>query len=190
MELAPILNWKGWQVVTEDLSSYNFKYPITVRSVYVVNEEIGQDERAAKGKIELDDITFTYKGDIVTPSNNQVNLTINKTTVAVNKKNMTLEQAPIIVSGNTLIPIRFVADALGGTVKWDEKERKVTVIRGDKLIDLWIDNPELIINGQRVTAEVAPKIMNNVTVVPLRILSENMGWKVTWDEKTQQITLQ
>ncbi|WP_262684299.1 stalk domain-containing protein [Paenibacillus baimaensis] len=190
VELAPILNWKGWQVVTEDLSSYNFKYPITVRSVYVVNEEIGQDERAAKGKIELDDITFTYKGDIVTPSNNQVNLTINKTTVAVNKKNMTLEQAPVIVSGNTLIPIRFVADALGGTVKWDEKERKVTVIRGDKLIDLWIDNPELIINGQRVTAEVAPKIMNNVTVVPLRILSENMGWKVTWDEKTQQITLQ
>jgi exopolysaccharide biosynthesis protein len=190
VELAPILNWKGWQVVSEDLSNYNFKYPITVRSVYVVDEEIGQDERAAKGRIGLDDITFTYKGDVIVPSNNSVNLTINKTTVAVNKKNMTLEQAPVIVNGNTLIPIRFIADALGGTVRWDEKERKVTVIRGDKLIDLWIDNPELITNGQRIKAEVAPKIMNNVTVVPLRILSENLGWKVTWDEKTQQITLQ
>ncbi|WP_311764940.1 stalk domain-containing protein [Paenibacillus agricola] len=190
VELAPILNWKGWRTVSEDLSNYNFKYPITVRSVYVVSEEIGQDERAAKGKVEIDDITFTYKSPLSIPSKNAVNLTINKTAVSVNGKNMVLEQAPVIVQGNTLIPIRFVTDALGGTVRWDEKERKVTVIRGDKLIDLWIDHPDLIINGQRVTAEVAPKIMSNVTVVPLRVLSENLGWKVTWDEKTQQITLQ
>ncbi|WP_254611590.1 copper amine oxidase N-terminal domain-containing protein [Paenibacillus sp. JMULE4] len=103
---------------------------------------------------------------------------------------MMLEQAPVIEKGNTLIPIRFVTDALGGTVRWDDTERKVTVIRGGKMIDLWIDNPDLIVNGQRVTAEVPPVIMNNLTMVPLRILSENLGWKVTWDPQTRQVTLQ
>ncbi|TDF93598.1 copper amine oxidase [Paenibacillus piri] len=190
VEVVPSLNWKGWKLVSADLSEYNLKYPITVRNIYVVNEEIGQDERAAKGKVGIDDVTFSYKGQVNVPSKNSVNLTINKTAVSVNGKGMTLEQAPIIEKGNTLIPIRFVTDALGGTVRWDDKERKVTVIRGDKMVDLWVDNLDLIVNGQRITAEVAPKIMNNLTVVPLRILSENLGWKVTWDEKTKQITLQ
>ncbi|OXM86373.1 stalk domain-containing protein [Paenibacillus rigui] len=190
VELAPSLNWKGWKLVSADLSGLNLKYPISVKSVYVVDDEIGQDERAAKGKIDIDDITFTYKGQVTAPAKNSVGLTINKTAVTVNGKSMTLEQAPVIVSGNTLIPIRFVTDALGGEVRWDDKERKVTVIRGSKMIELWVDSPELVATGQRVTAEVAPTIMNNLTVVPLRILSENLGWKVTWDEKTKQITLQ
>jgi len=190
VELAPRIDWKGWKLVSADLSGLGLKYPISVKSVYVVDDEIGQDERAAKGTVAIDDIMFTYKGQVSTPSKNSVGLTINKTAVTVNGKNMTLEQAPVIVSGNTLIPIRFVTDALGGEVRWDDQERKVTVIRGNKMIDLWVDSPELIANGQRVTAEVAPTIMNNLTVVPLRILSENLGWKVTWDEKTKHITLQ
>ncbi|GAA4873941.1 hypothetical protein GCM10023310_62000 [Paenibacillus vulneris] len=190
IELAPNINWKGWKQVSADLSEYDMKFPITVKSVYVYNDQVGQDERAAVGKIGIDDITFTYKGQLPALPNNSVNLTVNKTAVSVNGKTMTLEQAPVIVSGNTLLPIRFVTDALGGTVRWDDKERKVTVIRGDKMIDLWIDNPDLIVNGKRITAEVAPKIMKDVTMVPLRILSENLGWKVTWDAKTQQITLQ
>ncbi|MCZ8514863.1 stalk domain-containing protein [Paenibacillus filicis] len=190
IDLARNINWKGWKLLTADLSDYKITYPIRVKSIYVVNEDIGRDEKAAKGKIGIDDITFTYRGAMETPSNNSVKLTINKKDVSVNGKSMTLEQAPVIVDGNTLIPIRFVTDALGGTVRWDDNERKVTVIRAGKMIDLWIDNKDMVANGQRVTAEVAPRIMNNLTVVPLRILSENLGWKVTWDGKTQQITLQ
>jgi trimeric autotransporter adhesin len=190
VDLARSINWKGWKLLTADLSEYKIEYPIRMKSIYVVNEEIGQDERAAKGKIEIDDISFTYKGSVPQPTKNNVQLTINKTTVSLNGKSMTLEQAPVITKGNTLVPIRFVSEALGGTVRWDEQERKVTVIRGDKMIDLWVDNVDLIVNGQRVTAEVPPVIMNNLTMVPLRILSENLGWKVTWDGNTQQITLQ
>ncbi|UUZ82622.1 phosphodiester glycosidase family protein [Paenibacillus sp. P26] len=190
VDLARSINWKGWKSLTADLTDYKPTYPIRVKSIYVVNEEIGRDEKAAKGTIGIDDITFTYRGSMAQPSNNSVKLTINKKDVTVNGKGMTLEQAPVIKEGNTLIPIRFVTDALGGTVRWDDAERKVTVIRGDKMVDLWVDNKDLIANGQRITAEVAPTIMNNLTVVPLRILSENLGWKVTWDGKTQQITLQ
>nr|WP_245247356.1 MULTISPECIES: stalk domain-containing protein [unclassified Paenibacillus] len=190
VNLARSIDWKGWKQVTADLSDYPISYPIRVKSIYVVNEEIGQDERLAKSAIGIDDITFTYRGSMEKPSFNSISLTINKIAVTVNGKGMTLEQAPVIEKGNTLIPIRFVTDALGGTVRWDDAERKVTVIRGGKMIDLWIDNPDLIVNGQRVTAEVPPVIRNNLTMVPLRILSENLGWKVTWNEKTRQVTLQ
>jgi exopolysaccharide biosynthesis protein len=190
VDLAKNINWKGWKLLTVDFSDYNIKYPIILKSIYVVSIEEGQDERVPEGKIQIDDITFTYKGQMAGTGNNKVKLTVNNPAVIVNGKTMTLEQAPVIMKDNTMIPIRFVADALGGTVNWDDHERKVTVIRGDKMIDLWIDQADLIINGQRVTAEVAPKIMNNVTMVPLRIVSEKLGWKVSWDGKTQQITLE
>ncbi|MDF2649702.1 MAG: copper amine oxidase [Paenibacillus sp.] len=182
------MNWTGWRKVTADVS--DLKFPIKIKSVYVANPANGQDERAPKGKINIDDISFIYKGQLAALPKNAVKLTVNKKQATLNDKSYTLEQAPTIVNDNTLVPLRFVTEALGGNVKWDDKERKVTVIRGDKLIDLWIDNADLLVNGDRVTAEVSPKIMNNVTMVPLRLISEKLGFKVGWEPKNYGITIE
>lgn len=117
-------------------------------------------------------------------------MTINKPVVSVNGNPLTLEQAPFIDRGNTLIPLRFVVEALGGKVDWNQDERKVTILRGDKLIELWNDQNDLIVNGHRITAEVPPRLANNLTMVPLRVISENLGWKVGWDQATYTVTLQ
>ncbi|MNH91917.1 hypothetical protein D3C73_444870 [compost metagenome] len=190
VDLTQNMNWKGWKEISENLTNYNMKYPITIKSIYVANPEQGQDERALTGKINLDDITFIYKGELTALPKNKVTLTVNKKTALVNKQTMTLEQAPVIIKDNTMIPIRFVTEALGGDVKWNEAERKVTIVRGEKLLELWIDQADVLVNGQRITAEVAPKIMNNLTVVPLRLISEQLGWKVGWEPKGQVITLE
>jgi exopolysaccharide biosynthesis protein len=190
VDLSLNINWKGWQQVSANLTDSNMKYPITIKRIYVVNPELGQDERALQGKINLDDITFVYKGKQAAQTLNKVKLIVNNKNVSVNDKTQTLEQAPVIISGNTMIPIRFVTEALGGTVKWNDKERKVTITRGDKRLELSIDKPDILVNGARVTAEVAPKIMNNLTVVPLRIISEQLGWKVSWQPVGQVITLE
>ncbi|MDQ0902956.1 stalk domain-containing protein [Paenibacillus sp. V4I7] len=182
------MNWTGWRKVTADVS--DLKFPIKIKSVYIANPANGQDERAPKGKINIDDISFIYKGQLAALPKNAVKLTVNKKQATLNDKSYTLEQAPTIVNDNTLVPLRFVTEALGGNVKWDDKERKVTVIRGDKLIDLWIDNADLLVNGDRVTAEVSPKIMNNVTMVPLRLISEKLGFKVGWEPKNYGITIE
>jgi hypothetical protein len=190
VDLTRNMNWKGWNLVTANLTDYNMKYPIVIKSVYVTNPEQGQDERALQGKIKYDDILFVYKGQLPALSQNKVKLTVNKKTAFLNNKTMTLEQAPIIISGNTMVPVRFVTEALGGTILWGDSERKVSITRGDKLIELWINNPDLLVNGDTVTAEVAPIIANNLTLVPLRIISEKLGWKVGWDPKGQIITLE
>ncbi|MBP1992631.1 phosphodiester glycosidase family protein [Paenibacillus eucommiae] len=190
VDLTQNINWKGWQQLTANLTDYNMKYPITIKKIYVVSPEQGQDERALKGEVRFDDVTFVYKGKLPSLPYSKVKLTVNKKTGILNNKSITLEQAPIITSGNTMIPIRFVTEALGGTVKWDEKERKVTILRGDKLIELWIGKTDIVVNGDRVTAEVAPRIANDMTLVPLRIISEKLGWKVGWEPVGQVITLE
>lgn len=38
-------------------------------------------------------------------------------------------EAPQLINGSTMIPIRVLAEALGCEVKWDSKEKKITIIR-------------------------------------------------------------
>ncbi|NPV92380.1 MAG: hypothetical protein HPY50_16570 [Firmicutes bacterium] len=97
--------------------------------------------------------------------------------------------APVIVGGRTLLPIRAVIEAYGGTVEWDGTARKVTVVCNGKTIELWIDSLNTKVNGESKTTEVAPQIINERTMLPLRFISENLGLSVDWDGANQRVTI-
>ncbi|MDF2721729.1 MAG: copper amine oxidase, partial [Paenibacillus sp.] len=140
-------------------------------------------------QISFDDIAFQYKKSTVR-TQNKVQLTVDKKQLTVNGQTMELDQAPVITEGNTLVPVRFVVDAMGGQLTWVDEERKVIIVKDGHLVELWLDQTGLIADGVAVTAEVPPILMNERTMVPLRVISEKMGWKVTWDEATRGITLE
>lgn len=54
-------------------------------------------------------------------------LTINSNTAMVNSKRYVLDTAPVIKDGRTLIPVRFVSEAMGHEVNWDDKTRSVKI---------------------------------------------------------------
>jgi hypothetical protein len=195
IELAPTINWTGWKNLTVDLSPYNLTYPIKILHIYVVNPAESQDERAQTGKIQLDDISFVDKAPLAPLPLNTVKIAINKKTGTVNGKTIKLPTPPIVkkttdgTGDRTLVPIKFITEALGGEVRWDGSNRKVTVIRGDKIAVLWIDNPNVAINGSIVVSPLAPIISDSSTLVPLRLVSESLGWDVSWEPKGQIITL-
>jgi hypothetical protein len=54
-------------------------------------------------------------------------LTINKGTAFVNKTAYFLEVSPVIRGGSTYMPLRFVSEAAGADVAWDETERSVQI---------------------------------------------------------------
>lgn len=95
----------------------------------------------------------------------------------------------------TVLPIRFVADALGATVAWDEAQHKVT-ITGNKTIELWIDNPWARVNGVSVLIDpdnqkVRPIIMMPAgrTMMPLRFITETLGCEVEWNGAIQEVLI-
>jgi len=69
-----------------------------------------------------------YKVTIIT-SNNEVILFIDKNEYYINGVKKYMDVCPIIKSDRTLVPIRFVAEALGCEVFWNDKERKVKIIK-------------------------------------------------------------
>lgn len=59
-----------------------------------------------------------------------INLQIGSTTATNNGTNVTLDVAPQIIDGRTLVPARFVSEALGAKVNWDAANRRVDITTG------------------------------------------------------------
>ncbi|MCL2766724.1 MAG: copper amine oxidase N-terminal domain-containing protein [Peptococcaceae bacterium] len=64
-----------------------------------------------------------------TKDNTVVELTIGNNTPTINGEIVTIDQPGIIVDSRTLAPLRFVAEAFGGTVEWNGASRTASITR-------------------------------------------------------------
>ena len=103
---------------------------------------------------------------------------------------------PIIIPkwGRTVVPIRAIVEALGGTISWESTTRKVTINFNNTVIELWIDKPQAEVNGETKwidsnNHDVKPIIINDRTMLPLRFVAESLGCTVNWDPDTRKITI-
>lgn len=59
-----------------------------------------------------------------------VNLTVDSAKAYVNGKEVTLDVPAIIISGRTMVPLRFVSEAMGAIVEWDGERRCAYIYTG------------------------------------------------------------
>ena len=134
------------------------------------------------------------------PEKIMIKLTIGSKTIWLIKEGSeqkaTLEAPPFIdqVSGRTLVPIRIIVESIGGAVGYDAGERKVTLTKGNNVIELWIGSPMAKINGKNTvidtnSTDLAPIIVKGRTFLPLRFVAEKFGGKVDYNAKTQEILI-
>jgi hypothetical protein len=121
-------------------------------------------------------------------------LQVGNAAFTVNGVAKTLDSPPVIKNGRTLVPIRTIIEALGGTVGWDATARKATVTLGNSTIELWIGKSAAKVNGvstliDPANAKVVPEIINGRTMLPVRFVSENLGCLVDWADATKTITI-
>lgn len=101
---------------------------------------------------------------------------------------------PVIVAGRTLVPIRAVIEAFGGSTVWESSTRKVTVMLGEDSLGLWIGKSQASLNGTALAinsanSAVVPVITNGRTMLPLRFVAESLGIDVQYEGTSKMITL-
>ncbi len=160
-----------------------------------VSLEVGENEfiviaKDLAGNETKKTITVEYIETVI------LKLQIGNKTVYVNDKPVLIEAAPFVDknSGRTLVPIRIVAESVGAEIGWEGTERKITLIQGDTIIELWIGKPIAEVNDVPTPIDVnapnlSPMVVNGRTVLPLRFVAENLGCAIGWDGATQTITL-
>ncbi len=117
----------------------------------------------------------------------EISFKIGESTLSVNGSDMTVETPYVVGAGVTLVPVRVISEAFGAEVSWDGEERKVTITSENREINLWIGKDICKIDGKESKLLSAPEISNNVTMVPLRFISEGLGAEVLYDEETRAV---
>jgi hypothetical protein len=119
----------------------------------------------------------------------EIKLTIGSTTAYINEEPQTIDTPPYLEGSTTMLPFKFIGDALGATVKWEGESKVVTFEQGRNIIALQIGSTTALVNGESVQLDVPPLIANNRTFVPLRFVSNNLGAKVQWINETKTIVI-
>ena len=125
-----------------------------------------------------------------------VTLRLNKTTAIQNGTKITIDSQgskPFIISGKTMVPMRFVAEKMGGKVSYKTDTQPIVMTYGDRKVELRLNSKEMkvTIGGKttKVTLEVAAQTKNGRTYIPLRAISQALGFTVYYDAGTEIIVV-
>lgn len=163
---------------------------------YRKNKKSNYYERQAKADEEENDKAEEEKKAPVLKSESRAVITIGST--ILNKADMSgqsimaMDVAAYVKNGRTMLPIRYVAEALGLQVSWVKETRTVLVWDGINRIEIPVDTNKMIVNSVPYINDVKPEMKNGRTMLAVaniaRMLGLQDGQDITWDAGKQQVT--
>ncbi|CDZ74556.1 Hypothetical protein ING2D1G_0372 [Peptoniphilus sp. ING2-D1G] len=99
---------------------------------------------------------------------------------------------PLLYDSKTYIPLRFLSEALGYKVHYDDATRNANISKGDFAIDIDIDGFTIKKNGDEVFIE--DKIINveGRLMLPLRSIFKILNlqdYEIEWNEEEKSVTI-
>lgn len=112
-------------------------------------------------------------------------------TLSVNGSIIPTDVNPVAINGRTLVPIRAVSENLGATVGWISEFQEVTLrfSKPNTVIKMKLGSTFLEKDGKTLKMDVPPQAINNRTMIPIRFISETLGFEVLWDNKTHTVNV-
>lgn len=104
-----------------------------------------------------------------------------------------MDTKPYIKGGRTMLPLRYVSEALGYKVAWLSESRTAVIMDIGLRVEMPVDSNFIIVNGVKYTSDVKPEMRNNRIMLPIANIARALGLKdgkdILWDEVNRQVTL-
>ncbi|MDD4390245.1 MAG: copper amine oxidase N-terminal domain-containing protein [Eubacteriales bacterium] len=152
---------------------------------------------AANGYNNGDFTAHSVKADyitIVTAADQAVNakFVIGSKDYVVNSVTKTMDaEAYIDTAGRTMVPIRFVADALGineSQIIWNQASATATIV-GKQVVSITVGDAKIIAGGTAIAMDTVAVNLNGRIYVPARYVSTALGANVDWDAATKTVSI-
>ena len=88
-----------------------------------------------------------------------------------------------------LVPIRFVSEALGALVDWENESCTAVIKQNNDEIRYTVYQPMAYLNGEIMVMDTYGILKDCRTMVPIRFISELLGCAVVWDENTSTVVI-
>ena len=129
----------------------------------------------------------------VKPTSGIVTMTVGEMGYTVDGVSNQADVAPYLESGRVMVPVAFVAPALGSeSAMWYPAEKKVEVEKDGIKTYLWIGKTYMEVNGQRVSIDVPARIQavgkGGRTMLPISWVAKALNVEYSWDNASKQVS--
>ena len=115
----------------------------------------------------------------------------------VKKQLSTMDVAPFIQDGRTMLPVRYIAEAIGAEVNYDPKTRIATFQKNQFVVTLNIDKNVMYVNGSPVQLYTKPTNVEGRIFLPLVNVAQAFGLKqdgqtrgnIIWNQEKKTVTI-
>ena len=109
--------------------------------------------------------------------------------VTIDGEVLNFDVAPQIINDRTMVPMRKIFEYLGAQVGWDPDTRGITATKDGTNISMQIDNCDMYVNGEKITLDMGPVIVDSRTLVPVRAVSEALDAYVGWESSIKTVRI-
>ncbi|GIQ64784.1 hypothetical protein PACILC2_33520 [Paenibacillus cisolokensis] len=113
----------------------------------------------------------------------------NEIKVYIDGELQSFEQPPVVINGNTLVPMRAIFERLGAKITWNSATQTVTAVKNGTQIVLKLKSKKALVGGAEVELSVPAQAIRQTTMVPLRFVSEALGAEVKWNAAERTVTI-
>ncbi|MDW7651301.1 MAG: S41 family peptidase [Bacillota bacterium] len=100
-----------------------------------------------------------------------------------------LENAPFIEDNRSYVPLRFIADAMGTDISWDETNRTAVLEKDDVTVTIPVDGSRGFRNGEEFDLYGQTIIRGDRSFIPARAVAEALGARVWWDALNREVVV-
>lgn len=104
-----------------------------------------------------------------------------------------MDTKPYIKGGRTMLPLRYIAEALGYRVAWLSETRTAVIMDIGLRVEIPVDSNFIIVNGVKYTSDVKPEMRKNRIMLPIANIVRALGLKdrkdILWDEVNRRVTI-
>lgn len=117
----------------------------------------------------------------------EISLNIGSDKAKINNVDTMMDVMPVVRNQRTLVPFRFIGEALNAKINWIQENKEATYELGDMKLSLFIDETRILVNGEERQMDVKPLVINQRILVPIRVISETLGFEVEWIQERQEV---
>ncbi len=144
----------------------------------------------ADGKIEVNEevLNSTSKTYML---NKEESTKIKDIVVTFNDEKIEFDQQPIIKDGRTKVPFRAIFESMGTIVFYRNTDRSILGLTrdGDVIIHK-IGTNEATINGEVKKFDSSSEVINDRTLIPVRMVAELLNAEVEWKDKERKVEIE
>lgn len=110
--------------------------------------------------------------------------------VTVNNQIIKFDTPAYIKNGTIMVPLRAIAEVVGGDVTWNSETQTVTITKDDTVIEIKPGSITALVNGEPVEMNLPATVTCGRTYIPLLLLAQALGLNTEQDSENGTVDIE